>query len=207
MTMNYKEAIDQSPHLEIRAANNALYIEARRALVIEGFTFVATIEPVSISQLIVNDAARSLFGYVNPSEEMRRKTPLQMEVAINPNNFRIEDSNNLSTDDQIKKIREQEAILKGKLPEDVRSVISVLTPPKHVSILAQLDFKRQRLTGNVLFTDWSGRADVPTSFPGDIARVGRSDPSRRLDIDGLGRDERDPNTFAILIVVLPQVAT
>lgn len=103
-----------------------------------------------------------LFDYVVSPLRQTREPPLQIEVAIDPNYFKIEGSNNLSTDDQIRMIQEQEAALKGKLPEEVRDLISMIMP-KHASTLAQLDFEYQRRTGKVLFTNWFGSTEDPNN--------------------------------------------
>lgn len=133
---------------------------------------------------------------------MRANVPPQIEVAINPNNFRIEGSNNLSTGDQFEKIKKQETILKYKLPENVRGIISMIMP-EHASILAQLDFEHQKRTEKVLFTDWFGRTDDQT-VPGYVAHVGRYDPTYRLGVNDWHRGGRHVYVFAVSVVVLPR---
>lgn len=187
---------------EIRTVSEELYLKTREALAGEGLTFIVAINPESIDQLRINKGTKSLFDYINPSEKMRSNVPSQMELAIDPNNFRIEGSNNLPTNDQFEKIREREAILKGKLPKDVGDVIGMLRP-KHASILAQLDFEHQKRTGKVLFTNWFGRTDDQT-VPGIVADVGRGDPTYRLGVGDWVRGHGGGVVFAVSAVVLPR---
>jgi len=187
---------------EIPTVSEEQYTETREALEKLGFNFVVTLNPQSIDQLANAPTTAPLFGYINPSDKMRSNLPPQMEIAIDPNHFRIEGSNNLSTTDQFKKIKEQEVILKEKLPENIRNVISMLRP-KHASILAQLDFEHQKRTRRVLFTNWFGRTDDQT-VPGFVAIVGRYVPASRLDVFGWNRFYGNILVFAVSTVVLPQ---
>lgn len=198
-----KQAIETPKSaFEIPTVSKELYEKTREALAKEGFTFVVEIKPASIDQLVTG-TKRLLFGYINPAREMRSNISPQIEVAIDPNNFRIEDSNNLSTDDQIEKIKEREAILKGKLPKDVRDVISMLKPPKYASILAQLDFEHQTRTGRAFFTNWFGRTDDQV-IPGSVAHVGRFGPTSGLLVRDWARGDGRDYVFAVSAVVLPR---
>ncbi len=188
--------------IEIPTVSEGVYIRTREALAKTGFKFVVAIEPVSIAQLVVSGATGQRFGYINPSEKMRSNIPPQMEVAIDLNNVRIKHSNDRSTDTQIEMIREQEAALKGRLPEDLRGFISMIMP-KHASILAQLDLEHQKRKGKALFTYWFSRTDDQT-LPGHVARVGRPDPTVGLFVDDWDRDLGYDHVFAVPVVVLPR---
>lgn len=189
--------------LEIPTVSEALHNKTREVLAELGYTFVVDISPISIGQLVADRAVSQRFDYIcYPLERMQSNVPLQMKVAIDPNNFRIDNTNNLSTDRQIGEIRKQESILKAKLPENVRDVISMLKPPKHASILVQLDFEHQKRTGEVLFTDWFGRTDEET-IPGHVAHVGRGDPTRGFHIGDWSRVNGDEDVFAVSVVMLP----
>ncbi len=187
--------------LEIPAVSEKLYVKTRKELEKQGLEFVV-VNPESIDQLATNEEARSLFGYINRSEKMRSNIPPQIEVAIDPNHFRIEGSNRLSTDDQIEKIKHQEAMLKGKLPEDVKNLIS-MRMPEHASLLVQLDLEYQKRKRKALFTNWFGRTDDQT-FLGLVAIVGRFDPTGRLLVDGWPRGIGSDFLFAVPVVVLPR---
>lgn len=195
------EHLVQAP-IEIPRVSKEVYTLTREALVKEGFTFVADIKPVSVCQLAANEGTTPFFDYINPSEKMRSNVPPQIEVAIDPSNFRIEGSNYKSADDQIKKIQEQEISLKGKLSKDVRGFISMIRP-RHASILAQLDFEHQKQTGKKLFTNWFGRTDDQT-VPGVVAHVGRDYQTEKLLVCGWSRSHGYPYVFAVSAVVLPR---
>lgn len=191
----------QPVNFEIPTVSEEVYTQAREALAKEGFTFVVGIEPISVGQLATDRVTGRRFSYVNPSEGMRAIVPQQMEVAINPRNLRVRNSNRKSTDTQIRMIQEEEARLRGKLPEDVRDLISMRI--QHASVLAQLDARYKEETGNVVFTDWFGRTDDQTS-PGRVAFVGRIDPSIGLDVDGWSRAGGSDSVFGVPVVVLPR---
>lgn len=191
----------QPAGFEIPTVSETLYTQTREALAKEGFTFVVDIEPVSIGQLATDEATSWHFGHVNPSEGMRAIVPQQMEVAVDPKNLRIRTSNSNPTDSQIRMIQDREAALKGRLPEDVRDLISMRM--QHASVLAQLDFEYQKRTGKLLFTDWFGRTDDQTS-PGRVAGVGRNEPSYWLDVSDWNRGRGSSVVFAFLTVVLPR---
>jgi len=187
---------------EIPTVSKELYMKTREALAKEGYTFVVNIESVSIGQLASDPVISQHFGYVNPSEKMRAIVPQQMEVAINPNNLRIENSNNYkSTDTQIGMIKKEEADLKDKLPKEIRNLISMRM--QSASVLAQLDDKYQKETRKVLFTDWFGRTDDQT-VPGGVAHVGRRDPTHGLHVGDWSRDGALDGFFAVPVVVLPR---
>ncbi|MEK7450403.1 MAG: hypothetical protein AAB662_00515 [Patescibacteria group bacterium] len=121
---------------DIPAVSDKIYLRTREILARKGLRFVVAINPVSINRLVTDEGVESSLGYMIDSEEMRSSVPPQIEVAINPGRFRIEGSNGLSTEDQFKKIKDQEAILRSKLPKDIRAGISILRP-RHASILVQ----------------------------------------------------------------------
>ena len=186
---------------EIPAVNEKLYMKTREALKNEGYTFVVAIESLSIGQLALASVIRQRFGYVNTSENMRGIVPQQMEVAINPKKLRIKDSNSKSTDAQIKMIEDEETSLKGKLPQEVRDIVSMRI--QNASVLAQLDGKYREERGEVLFTDWFGRTDDQT-VPGHVACVGRRASADRLGVSDWHRGDGDGRVFAVSVVVLPR---
>lgn len=185
--------------IPIEPVSKELYNKTREALGKKGFIFVA-IKPVSTYNLVIYDA--SFFGYLNLSTEVIRHIPPQIEVAIDPKNFKIKGSNNLLTDGVFQKIQERETALRRKLPKDVRDLISLLRFMPS-SILIQLDLEHQRQTEKALFTDWFGRGVDDRTVPDRIVRVGRSDPTRKLDVDAVGRDN-DSRVFAVSAVMLPR---
>lgn len=191
----------QSVNLEIPTVSEKIYNKTREALAKEGFTHVVAIEPISTGQLATDEATRDRFGFVNSSENMRSVIPPQMEVAIDPKNVKIKNSNSKSTDAQIEMTRDEEAKLKGKLPEDVRDLVSM--PMHDPSTLSQADFDYQDKTRKPLYPDFFVRTDTET-VSGSVASVGRDGPSRRLDVGGWGRGDGDDNVFAARVVVLPR---
>ena len=196
-----KNIIGAQSVFETPTVNEDLYLKTRESLAKEGYTFIVDIEPLSIGQLATGQATRKSFGYVNPSENMRAIAPQQMEVAINPNNLRIPNSNSKSTDTQIGMIQKEETALKGKLSQEVKDLINMRM--QNASVLAQLDHKYQEETGEVLFTDWFGRTDDQT-IPGNVADVGRLDPTGGLDVVDCRRGRGPGYVFAVPVVVLPR---
>lgn len=199
--MARKEALAPEAPFEIPRVSEELYVKTREALAKEGFTFIVAIEPVSVGQLATDEATSQHFDYFNASENVCAIIPTQMEVAINPKNLRIKNSNSKSTDDQIRTIQKEERSLKGKLPKEVRNFISMRM--QNASVLLQLDFKYHKETGKVLFTNWHGRTDDETSH-GSVATVGRSDPTRKLSVGGWIRGDGYDRLFALAAVVFPQ---
>ncbi len=187
--------------LEIPTVSEELYNKTREALRKEGFTHVVTIEPVSMGQLATNEATGNRFWYVNSSESMRAVTPPQMEIAIDPKNVKIKNSNSKSTDTQLRITAEEEAKLKGELPEDVRDLVSM--PMHDPSTLSQADFDYQDKTGKPLYPDFWLRTNVET-VSGRVAYVGRNVPSHRLNVDDWSRDYVVDRIFAGRAVVLPR---
>lgn len=187
--------------LEIPTVSEELYNRTREALAEQGFTHVVTIQPLSMGLLATDEATSNRFDYVNPSENMCSITPPQMEVVFDPKNLKIKNSNSKSTDTQIKMTGEDEAKLKGELPEDVRGLISM--PMPNASTLAQADFDYQDKTGKPLYPDFWVRTDDETA-PGRVADVGRRAPSDRLPVNGWCRDYSNVYVFAARVVVLPR---
>ena len=185
----------------IRTVTKEQYTKTLEDLEKEGYTFVVAIDPVSIGQLATGEATSKHFDYLNPSRNVWDIRPPRMEVAINPNKLRVKKSNFKSTDAQIRKIRKEEASLRGKLPQVVRNFISMRM--QNASVLVQLDFKYQEKTGEVLFTNWHGRTDDQT-VSGSTANVGRSDSTSRLSVGAWVRGDGYGPLFAVSVVVLPR---
>lgn len=179
---------------EIPTVSEEVYKRTIEALAEEGINFRITIEPKSLGQLFEEENSReqgNRFGYINSSTSLRAIVPPQMEVAIDPNNFKIGGSNNLSTANQIKKILERERILKDvlrtKAGDEVANAISIMPMIKgSSSVLSQLDFAYQDKEGKLLFPDFHGRTD-DQSVSGFVAHVGRAGPAGRLRVRGWGR--------------------
>lgn len=186
------------PASEIPTVSAELYVKTRKALAKKGYTFIVDILPVSIGQLAKDEATNQR---VNASENMRAIVPPQMEVAINPKNLRIKNSNSKSTEDQIRMLKEEEKALKVKLPQEIRDIISIRM--QTASVLAQVDAKYQKKTGKVLFTNWFGRTDDQT-IPGGVVIVGRFDSASRLDVCVWPRGYGVDFVFAVPVVVLPR---
>ena len=199
-----KEALAPKSAFEIPTVSEELYTKTREALAKEGYTFVVDIKPLSIGQLMADEATKQRLGYVNSSENMRAIAPQQMEVAVNPKKLRIKNSNSKSTDTQIEMLQKEETALKDKLPQEVRPLISMRM--QNTSVLAQIDDKYQKQTGKALFTNWFGRTDDQT-VPGIVSGVGRSDPASGLDVLGWVRDFGRGLVFAVPVVVLPRKLT
>lgn len=199
--------------IEIPTVSELLYMKTREALAKEGYIFVVNIESVSIGQLLSHQATSLHFEYVNPSENMRTIVPPQMEVVVNPKSRRIENSNSKSTDVQIRMIEEEEAVLRVRLPKEVRNLISMRV--QNVSVLVQTHFKYKEATGKVFFANdkfggllgggWFAGTDDQTS-PGRVAFVGRYSAPRGLYIGDTNRarNNEDNNVFAPRLVVLPR---
>jgi len=187
---------------EIPTVSEELYTRTREALAREGFSVVIPIKPLSIGQLGIDVATRGRFDYISSSEEIRAIVPSEMEVAINPKHLRVKGSNCQSTDTQIRMIREEEEALKGRLPQDVRDIISMSMPS--ASVLAQLDIEYRDRTGEPFFTGWFGRTSDQTDR-GYVANVGRYNPFHRLlDVCDWDRGRLIDVVFAVPVVVLPR---
>lgn len=188
----------------IPAVNKETYKRILEAVEVTGYNFVAPIRPVSVNGLLMEDGQRKSkrLGYVNESEVMRAVVPPEMKIVINPNKFRIKGSNNLSTEEQKKKIQQEETEWKDQLPEDIRPFVSMrMVDP---SVLCQLeDAYMDKNEGKLLLPNWFARTDVH-SVPGSVADVGRDDPTYRRYVGdwyrGLGRRR----VFAVSVVVLPR---
>lgn len=185
--------------VEISSVTERLYLKTREALAKTGYLFVVAIEPLSLGQLVGSRKTRNRFGRVNDSLVLRATVPQQMEIAINPKNLRIANSNLKSAPEQARMIQQEEEILKDKLPGKLRGLISMRV--QSASVQAQLDIKYQKETGRVIFTDWYGHTDSLTGY-GVAVDVGRDYPTGRLRI-GDWYEERDPHVFAFPAVVLP----
>ena len=188
---------------EIPRVSELLYLKTREALAKEGYTFFVNIKPLSIGQLVEDEVKRGLFEHVVPSENMRAIVPPQMEIAINPKDPRIKNSNSKSTDTIIRMIEEREAVIKVRLPKEVRDFINIRI--QNTSVLVQIFDKYQRETGKQIFPRWFGATDDQTS-PGRVAFAGCYSPGRRLYIGDTNRfrGNEDNNVFALDVVVLPR---
>lgn len=171
-------------NIEIPQVSEEVYAETRQAVetAIPG-VFITPIRPLSLAELLEEDGQREQngdsrrLGFVNSSETMRATTPPEMEVFIDPKNFRIEDSNNLPTDAQKIRIAEEAAKVSLLLPEPVRPHVGwhMVDP----STLSQLEDRyMDERSGALLFPDFFGRTDVKT-VQGYVAFVGRLDPGNR----------------------------
>lgn len=112
-----KETLAPEARFKIPRVSEALCSQTRDALAKKGFTFVVAIEPVSIGQLVTDEATSQRFDFVHSSENMRAIVPPQMELAINPKILRIRRSNSKSTNTQIKMIQEREQLLNVDFPK------------------------------------------------------------------------------------------
>lgn len=192
--------------IEIPEVSEDLYEKTIKELAGQGYKLIVDIEPLKISQLAKDKITRPLFGYINPSEEMRSNFPPKIKIAINPDNVKIEGSNNLPSDAQAEMIGIQEAILRNTLSEDVRDNIFMLRPSDaSASIFAQLDFRYQEQTGKRLFADYFARTDDQT-HPGWGAIVGRNPylPSNGLIVVDRNFHKKSNIVFGISVVLLPQ---
>lgn len=194
--------------LEIPTVSVEEYTKTREAVENAGYNFVVPIRSVSVKELIAEDRAREgrgearRLGFVNDSRRMRAVVPPEMEVAINPTKFRIEESNNLPTDDQKRRIKQEQAILRDQVPNDIRHLVNIeMVDP---STLSQLENAYMDVTeGQLFLPDWFARTDVQT-VRGRAAGAGRFDPSERRSVIGWDRDRGHGVVFGASVVVLPR---
>lgn len=193
--------------IEIPEVSEAVYAETRKAVEATG-AFITSIRSLTMEDLLREDEEREKrgeprrLGYVNSSETMRSTFPPKMEVFINPKAVRIEGSNNLSTDEQKKKITEAAASFKEQLPEGVRSFVDLhMVDP---STYSQLEDAWMDAGNGLLFPDYFVRTDIQTDVGGSVARVGRGGPSYRRHVRDWGRDDGLGDVFAVPVGVLPQ---
>lgn len=193
--------------IEIPSVSEEVYAETRRA--IETATpgvFIAQIQPLSISDLlkIKKDSLRRL-GYVDTSKTMRNTVPPEMEVFVDPNNFRIKHSDNLTTNAQKTRIAEVAAELKLRLPEAVRPYVDwYMVDP---STLSQLEDRyMDENNGALLLPNFFARTDIQT-VRGSVAIVGRVDPDDRREVHVWYRGHGYDFVFGVLVGVLPRKLT
>lgn len=178
--------------IEIPTVSAKVYAETRQA--VEAAipdVFISPIRSVPIGDLLREDEQRGQrrLGYVNESRTMRATTPPEMEVFIDPNNFKIDGSNRLSTDVQKARIAEEAAKIRERLPENVRGfVVWRMMDPSTVSQAE--DRYMDTHDGELLMPDFFIRTDVQTA-PGNVV----VDWDRYVDGDVV---------FAGLVGVLPQ---
>lgn len=195
--------------IEIPTVSEEVYIETRKAVVtaIPG-VFIALIRSVTMEILLSEDRQREQrgesrrLGFVNESKTMRATLPPAMEVFIDPSNFRIDGSNRLSTDAQKAKIAEEAAKIRERLPENVRRFV-VWSMMDHSTVSQVEDQYMDTHNGKLLMPDFFIRTDVQT-VGGDVAYVGRHDPSSQRDVSGWFRGHGVDFVFAGLVGVLPQ---
>lgn len=202
--MATKLGVPESLTVEIPTVNKEAYRRILKEMEATGYDFIASIRPVSVGNLLVEDGQRKSkrLGFVNDSAAMRNLVPSEMKVAINPDRFKIEGSSNLSTDAQKKKIKKEEARWKNRLPKDIRPFVSMRMVD--LSTLSQLeDSYMDRNGGKLLLPDYYARTDVQT-VPGDVALVGRRGPAGRRLVVGWGRGRGVHGVFAVSVVVLPR---
>lgn len=202
-----KEGLAPKARFEIPAVSEELYNRVREAVEQAGYNFIVPIRSVPLEDLIAEDRQREQdgkprrLGYVNDSKTIRATIPPKMEVAINPTRFKIAGSNRLSTDQQEKKINQEQVMLRGQVPSDIQHLVNMeMVDP---SALSQLEDAYMDKTGGLLFPDYFARTDVQ---PVHVARVGRDDPSHRRDVGGWHRFGYGP-IFAVSVVVLPRKLT
>ena len=198
--------------IEIPTVSEEVYAETRKAVetAIPG-VFITSIRPVTMEDLLTEDGQRGergqpkRLGYVNDSKIMRAVFPPEMEVFINPNAVRIEGSNGLSTDQQKRKIMEEEARFKAKLPKAVRPFVSLLMVDP--STMSQVEDRyMDENNGALLFPDFFGRTDVQT-VQDLVAYVGRYDPNCQRSVHEWYRGNGYGHVFAVPVGVLPRKLT
>lgn len=187
--------------IDIPTVTPEVYAQVVESLEKVGITFKAPIREASMNELMKQDTKNRL-GYVNDSKSMRATVPPAMEVAINPNQVRIEGSNNLPTDDQKDMIAQYEVKIKQQLPEDIRNLISIIMADPSTD--SQLEDAYMDETGNLLFPNFFARTDVET-VSGYVARVGRDGPADPRNVVGWRRVHGAAYVFAVPVVVLPRV--
>lgn len=194
--------------IEIPEVTEEIYAETRRAVAATG-VFITFIKPVTMQDLLAEEAKHYKkgepyrLGYVNNSRTVLATVPPAMEVFIDPSAVRLEDSNWLSTDAQIGKIKEAEARFKNQLPEPVRPFVSlIMADPSTYSQLEDIWIdKRQEL----LFSSFFARTDVRTMV-GAVAVVGRySSSAEERIVAGWARSFGYCDLFAAPVGVLPKI--
>lgn len=196
--------------IAIPGVSPEVYAETRRAVETAiPNVFIAQIQPDTMEELLVKDLQREAdggsrrinHGWVNTSKGMRATFPPAMEVFIDPQKFRIDNSNNLSTDAQKAKIAEEAAKLSTRLPKNVSCfVIWQMMDP---STGSQLEDRYMDRYGELLMPDFFIRTDVPT-VQGFVADVGHLGPYNQREVNDWHRDFGYHNVFAGLVGVLPQ---
>lgn len=177
---------------------NPDHLRTVEALEKAGLT-VFTIEPKSLGQMAVDKDYKGYFAYINPSETLRKFVPEAVEVAIDTQQVRIENSNNKDQAQQIKMIERWGEDLKqrtGLTDQD----ICVRMP--HVSEACQLDITYQKQNqDNKLYPDFWVRSLDETVGP-YVAYVGRCRPDDRWDVYDWYADSGDPYIWASPVVVI-----
>lgn len=190
--------------VEIPTVSEEIYRRTREAVEQAGYSFIVPIRSISMQDLITEDEQRGSrrLGYVDDSKRMRATVPPEMEVAINPARFRINGTNGLPINEQKRRIKQEQAILRGQIPEDIRHLVNMgMVDP---STISQVEDKyMDKNNGALLLPDWFARTDVQT-VQGNVAFVGRHGPNVRRDVDDWDRGDGDGRVFAASVVVLPR---
>lgn len=202
-----KEVLSPEVGFEIPKVNVELYNRTREAVEQAGYNFIVPIRSVSIEDLLTEDRQREQDGKpkrlvsLSDSKTMRAIIPPEMEVAINPDRFKIVGSNGLYTDSQKKRIKQEQAALRRQLPSDIQQFVNMeMVDP---SSLSQLEDAYVDITGKLLLPNYFARTDVQT-VPGVVACVGRYGPAARRIVFSWLRNGGDGGMFGVSVVVLPQ---
>lgn len=190
--------------IEIPTVDEETYRRTREAVEQVGYSFIVAIRSISMQDLIAEDEQRGSrrLGYVNDSKRMRATVPPEMEVAISPARFKINGTNGLHTNEQKRRIKQEQAILRGQVPEDIRHLVNMeMVDPSTISQVE--DEYMDKNNGALLLPDWFARTDVQT-VQGYVAYVGRSDPYYQRYVNDVNRGFGCGVVFAASVVVFPR---
>lgn len=211
--------------IEIPTVSEETYEKVVKEVEATGYNFIAVIRPVSIQDLLAEDEQLVVEGqrkerrlgcasdpvFSSSAHVIRTLVSPEMEIAINPDKFKIEDSYSFldppSINGKKNMIKEEEARWKKQLPEDIRPFVGMyMVDP---STLSQLeDAYMDKNDGKFLLPDYFASTDIQT-VPLNVADVGRYDPATMCSSKGMRfvldwyRSEFRP-TFAVSVVVLPR---
>lgn len=190
------------------------YNQTREALAKLGFTFVCAIQPLSLRELQIEKGRDQLILEEMWPLNIYDSVPRRMEVAINPNDPSFHPYYGINSFEKVAEmVKDQETILRRKLPDDLGDKIS-MTIPQEPSTLVQLAFAYEEQRREMFFKDKQIVAFVDNYNYSDpiIGVRGVSDGSTSKIYVGECRVSRkdsiyDPfiNFQAIPIVVLPKI--
>ena len=151
----------------------------------------------SLAQMLAEDGhsgKEQHFGAVNPYKSLKDSMAIATQVAINPNQLYIPDSNLLTLDERVALIKK----INFSLIEEGIEGFKAIMPD--VSTLSQLDLMYQEETGKKLIVGLYACATTET-VGSQVSSVGRIKRNGKLAVISCSRDRDNRNVFVVPVFV------